>query len=62
MPDGNKLSICNVYLPPMNSLSRRGIAEEEARTQVTDILEQIPPQDIAFAVGDFNTRVGNLAP
>lgn len=38
LPDGTKLVVTNVYLPPTKNLKKRGILEEEARAQVEDIM------------------------
>ena len=51
-----------VYLPPASSLAKRGIEEDRAREAVTSILTHIPPQMSTIVCGDFNTRIGILAP
>lgn len=38
LPDGTQLVITNVYMPPTDSLNRRGIDEEEGRAEVEAIV------------------------
>jgi exonuclease III len=37
-----KIWVGNVYLPPATSLQRRGVDEEEAKSLIQDILDEIP--------------------
>lgn len=62
LPDGLKLHVSNVYLPPSNSLTRRGLKEIDAREQVQSVLEAVSFHDMVVVAGDFNTRVGTLSP
>ena len=54
--------ICNVYLPPAQSLVKRNIDELVARSYVEDILSVVPSSARVFACGDMNTRVGTCSP
>ena len=39
---GEKVWIGNIYMPPAPNHHRRGVAEDEARSLVQDILESFP--------------------
>ena len=62
LPDGSILNVLNVYLPPIQALAKRGVQEEAARAAVEEVLARVPPQHRTLVCGDFNTRLGNLAP
>ena len=62
LPDGSKAVINNVYLPPAQSLTHRGIKEEDARAAVHSIVAASPAANYVLTCGDFNTRVGTKAP
>jgi hypothetical protein len=51
-----------VYLPPVQNLQKRGINEDVARSYVEDILSHIPSNGNTVICGDWNTRIGELAP
>ena len=52
----------NVYMPPEQSLYKRGLDEEIARSHVEDVVGCIPHQATQVVCGDWNTRIGNLLP
>ena len=54
--------VCNVYLPPVQNLRRRGVDECVACSYVEDILSAVPSSARAFICGDFNARVGTCSP
>jgi Endonuclease/Exonuclease/phosphatase family. len=56
------VNLVNVYLPPATSLARRGVDEDKARSQLEEFLASIPYQHRTIICGDFNTRIGSLAP
>lgn len=62
LPTGSCYWVCNVYLPPAANLRRRGLQEEDARTAMLDVLSDVPHADSAVVCGDFNARLGTLAP
>ena len=62
LPDGTKAVINNVYLPPVQSLLKRGVKEEEARAAVHSIVTTAPAASHVLTCGDFNSRVGTKAP
>ena len=62
LPNSQRVNIANVYLPPTSSLAKRGIAEAHATTQLELALEGIQPQLLTILCGDFNARIGTLAP
>ena len=62
LPTGAAQWICNVYLPPTQNLARRGVLEEVARDGLQDVMVDVPRDAPVVVCGDFNARVGNLAP
>jgi exonuclease III len=62
LPTGNAYWVCNVYMPPTQNLSRRGVAEEIARAGVQDLLADVHFDTPAVVCGDFNARIGSMAP
>jgi exonuclease III len=62
LPTGATQWVCNVYLPPTQNLTRRGQTEEAARAGVQDVLADIPHDAQAVVCGDFNARIGDMAP
>jgi hypothetical protein len=54
--------VCNVYLPPAQSLVKRGITETDACCYIDDVLAEVPASHRAVVCGDFNARVKNMAP
>ena len=62
LPDGQTAVINNVYLPPMQSLRRRHIQEQDARDAVANIVTAQPAASYSLTCGDFNTRTGTRAP
>jgi Endonuclease/Exonuclease/phosphatase family len=62
LPTSKRVNIVNVYLPPTSSLTRRGIAESLATSQLEEVLSGMQPQLLTMVCGDFNARVGSLTP
>ena len=62
LPDGRKIVVNNVYLPPCSSLSQRGIREQDAYDAVLEVLTKAPAAADVITMGDFNARTGTLAP
>lgn len=62
LPDGTKLVVNNVYLPPQQSLSRRDIDEHDARAAVEAIVTATPALHHRITCGDLNARIGDAAP
>ena len=62
LPDGQKATISNVYLPPHDSLRRRHIEVDAAKGQVEEVLSAAPATDFILTCGDFNARTGTKAP
>jgi hypothetical protein len=56
------LWVGNVYVPPVQSLQKRGLDEDVVRSLVEDIVSCIPHQATQVVCGDWNTRIGNLSP
>jgi hypothetical protein len=52
----------NTYLPPAQNLTKRNIDEQVARSYVSDIFAAVPLKSRVIICGDFNTRVGDMAP
>ena len=57
-----KVWVGNVYLPPAQGLTKRGIDEEVARSHIEDVLSCIPQQAVQVICGDWNARVADLSP
>jgi hypothetical protein len=38
------------------------VEEEDARSQIHDILDEFPQTETSMVCGDWNTRVGELSP
>ena len=49
-------------MPPVTNAQARGIDEENVRSDIEDILGNIPPQSRTTACGDWNARVGDMHP
>ena len=49
-------------MPPVTNAQARGIDEENVRSDIEDILGNIPPQSRTTACGDWNARVGVMHP
>ena len=62
LPDSSILNVCNVYLPATANLAKRRVEEATARAHVEEVLAAVPPQQRHLVCGDFNTRLGELAP
>jgi Endonuclease/Exonuclease/phosphatase family. len=62
LPNSQRVNIANVYLPPTSSLTKRDITEAHATAQLEHVLERIQPQLLTILCGDFNARIGTLAP
>ena len=62
LPDGKKVIVNNVYLPPQRSFFAREVPEKQGFDSVTEVLTSAPVADYVITVGDFNARTGTLAP
>ncbi len=62
LPDGQRATITNVYLPPHTSLNRRNISNAAAQAAVEQIVTAAKATSITITCGDFNTRCGQRAP
>lgn len=62
LPDGSNLELTNVYLPPQQSLTRRGKDPQEAREAVADMMTSAAAAEHVLVCGDFNARCGDKAP
>lgn len=59
---GAKCWVSNVYMPPANSLARRGVTEDATCKMVEDVLGVMPSSQVQIICGDFNARLGTYAP
>jgi exonuclease III len=62
LPNSNRINIINIYLPPTSSLTKRNIPEDQATSEIEDLLDSIQPQLPTILCGDLNTRIGNRIP
>lgn len=62
LPTGDAYWVCNTYLPPTQNLTRRGVEEGAARAGLLEALAEVPHNANLAVCGDFNARVGDLAP
>ena len=61
LPDGQRATITNVYLPPHTSLNRRQISNTAAQEAVTKIVTAAPATNYVITCGDLNARCGTRA-
>ena len=59
---GDTIWVGNVYLPPTESMLKRGKDEEVARELIEDVTGSIPPNSQSVMCGDWNARIGELYP
>ena len=64
LPRGQRVSVCNVYMPPTQNLAARAssFTEDKARELVEQICSSFRPNCQAVLCGDFNTRIGSRTP
>ncbi len=62
LPDGQRATITNVYLPPHTSLNHRNIGNSTAQEAVEQIVTTAKASNYTITCGDFNTRCGTRAP
>ena len=62
LPDGQRATITNVYLPPSTSLLRRHVSDKTAQAAVQEIVTSAPATKFVITCGDFNSRCGTRAP
>ncbi len=61
-PQGDMLTVANVYLPPTTNLGRRNLTEAVVREQCIDVLSRVHLESQLLLAGDFNARTGTLVP
>lgn len=60
LPDHQEAFVVNTYLPPVASLSRKGVTPDQLDAIMGDVMSRLPHTATLLLCGDFNARTGAL--